>query len=367
MYKFPRIDWRFYWLGLAGLMLLLRYILSINPAFAELVYARGVYAVIRYVYDYTLGWLPIPFLYVALLALLGWGGWRWYRWRKQSSREHRPLRNRMGSFLLSILAVVAMVVVLFLGLWGYNYYRVPVHEQLGLEASGMNPQKVRAEAALATRQLIERYQQLRLAAGERASERLPVALERATRESLEEVLKATGYPTPGRVRCRQVFPKGLMMRLGATGIYIPMVGEGHIDGGLHPLARPFTMTHEMAHAYGFGDEATANFWAYLGTQANSDPAIQYAGALSYWRYAAGQLLRIDPNQFEKMVAQLPEGIRTDWQDIRKTHAQYPAFFPLLFDRIYDSFLKSQGVQDGVASYSRVVSLVVAWREQAASS
>lgn len=362
MKKFPRIDWRFTWIGLAVLALIVRYILSLNPTFTEIVYTRGVFTLFRYVYDYSLGFLPFPMLYPVLAGLLAWGGWRLWKYTRRPRRRERPLPNRIGSFLLTTLAVMAILMVAFFVLWGYNYYRVPVEHQMELELGKLDLSRLQAEIQLATREVVEARKQIP-GAGDAALDEhfLPPNMECSLRQHLLAVLQQTGYPAPGRVRGRQLYPKGWLMRLGATGIYIPFVLEGHIDGGLHPISKPFTMTHELSHGYGFGDEGTANFWAYLATRNAKDPFIQYSGKLYYWLYLASQLRAFSPPAYEDLQGQLPQAIRNDIRSIRENNARYPPFFPELFDKIYDNYLKSQGIQEGVQSYNRVVELVIAWR------
>ncbi len=361
MSKFPRIDWRFTWIGLAMLASLIKYFLSLNPTFTEIVYSRGIFPVFRWVFDFSLGLSPIPLLYMAMTALVVWAV---LRIRKGTKPEVRPFRNRLASVFLSITAAISIIIFFFFILWGYNYSRVPIEQQFELNSIQYDTARIKAEALLATQELIEARKQIPRAGTAALDQQfLSENLEASIRPSLQKILRGVGYPTPGRARCRQIYPRGWMMRLGATGIYIPHLGEGHIDGGLHPIAKPFTMAHEMSHAYGFGDEGTANFLAYLSTQSSNDPFIVYSGRFAYWRYAAGQLYTVDENAFQQLIDQLPAAVRLDWETVRKTHAQYPEFFPIIFDKIYDSFLKSQGVLDGKQSYTRVVSLVMAWRER----
>jgi hypothetical protein len=44
--------------------------------------------------------------------------------------------------------------------------------------------------------------------------------------------------------------------------------------------------------------------------------------------------------------------------------KYPGFFPTFSTLFYNSYLKSQGVEEGVISYSRVVAMVTTWRKKA---
>ena len=52
------LDKRFTWIGLGLFTMFITFLLGLNPTFTEVVYSRGLFALIRWVWDYTLGWIP---------------------------------------------------------------------------------------------------------------------------------------------------------------------------------------------------------------------------------------------------------------------------------------------------------------------
>jgi len=364
LYTFPRMDRRLIWIGLGLFTWVVNYLFQLNPAFTEIVYSRGIFLLLRWVWDYTLGWLPFPLLYLAVPLILAF----FFRKGIKAIQNYQQVRwrYRIGSFLFSLLAFLGAVFFLFQFMWGFNYYRVPVAEQMGLTLSAPDSNKVYTEAALAQQMILEVYAKISHKDDQPLlAKHLPENLEAELRANLTQVLAEWEYPTPGRVRSRIVFPKGLLMRLGASGIYIPFVGEGHIDAALPPVSQPFTLAHEMAHGYGIGNEGSANFWAYLTTEQSSHPAIQYSGRLAYWRYAMRQLRLLDTQAFQQHLEALPKGIQADMAAVREAYRQYPDFFPEFNERAYNSYLQSQGVKEGILSYQQLVALVQAWRVKAA--
>lgn len=348
-------------MGLGVLTLLLRWLFSVNPQFVEIVYSRSLFVLFRWIWDYSLGLLPFPLLYPAVL-LVGWGIWV-YR-KKRGKRPKRTLLQRVGATILDLSAFAGMCLFFFYFLWGFNYLRVPVEVQMDLDVEAWPDRKqLLEEAEISTRELLEVYA---LVAGDSLSgsrtERVK-DLEKQIRNAEAEVLKQLDYPASGRVRCRRIFPAGTLLQLGATGIYIPFIGEGQIDAALPPVSEPFTYAHEMAHANGFGDEGTANFIAWLTCEQAADPQIRYAGRLDYWFDVMGQLRQEDQAAYDRYRAMLPEGIEADIQSIRAVYQRYPGFFPTLSRKLYDTFLKGQGIEEGIRSYSRVVNLVIAWRKR----
>ncbi len=357
---FPKLDRRWLWIGAGLITLIINYLFKLNPNFTEIVYSRGIFVLIRNVWDYTLGWLPFPILYLILPILIVWVS------RKLiiTLRNYQQVRwrYRLGSMLISLLALISGIFTLFQFLWGFNYHRVPVEVQLGLTLRSPDSAAIYSEAQLATGWVIESRAQIpNIDSDPLSPTHLPDNLELHMRSQLVKALRDWKYPTPGRVRGRRLHPEGLLMRLGATGIYIPFVGEGHIDSALPPVVRPFTLAHELSHGLGIGDEGSANFWAFLATEQSTDPAIKYSGRLAYWRYTMRQLRLLDRGAFERIYDNLPEGIIADLNEIRNVYSKYPDFFPEMNRRVYDSYLKSQGVEKGILSYNELVARVRAWR------
>lgn len=364
------LDRRFIWIGLALVSLVIQQLFSANPFFTELAYSRGLFPLLRSIWDYTLGWSPIPLLYPAVFGLLFWIGFRWYKRRKDKEKSsERTIRQRLGRGFLNLLGVIAVILVLFLWSWGFNYQRQPIEHRLEIQLDSLTYDDVEQEFLWATDALIKAHARL----GDRDTTQsilatdLPEDLETHMRDKLKSVLQANDYPTPGRVRARRVFPPGTLFQLGASGIYLPWIGEGHIDAALPPVSQPYTLVHEMAHGYGFGDEGSCNFWAYLACMESENPSVQYSAAFAYWREVAREYLFVDTTQFKMVRDQLPQGVKRDLREIRNTIKKYPGFFPQASRSIYDIYLKSQGIREGQANYSRVVDLLVAWRKSRGES
>jgi hypothetical protein len=180
------------------------------------------------------------------------------------------------------------------------------------------------------------------------------------RGEVEYALGVAGAEHSGRVRVRQLWPKGFLLRWSTAGIYIPHAVEGHIDGGLLSVQKPFTLAHEMAHGYGITDEGACNFIAWLACSHSRDPWIRFGGALTYWRYAAAEM---PDSTVLAVVKDLDPFIIRSLELIRENDKKYPDIFPRLRDAIYTSYLKSHGVVGGLRSYNKVVSMVLQYLEK----
>lgn len=331
------------------------------PAFVERWYSRGLFVGVRWLFTVLDSWWPFAAVYMLVAGLLAWLVWR-VRFGK---KEEIPWPKRMLNFGHSLLAIVGAIIFLFQWLWGFNYGRVPLEQRLGFEPKPLTVSELREELMAATTDAIFLRKQLTEGPDTIIAEQLlNPNPETMMRNALTRQLWEMGYPTPGKVRGRSMFPKGILLRFSTAGVYLPFTGEGHVDAGLHHLQRPFVLAHEMSHAYGFGDEGTCNFLAYLACTRSGDPYLKYIGHLYYWRYVASEYLSMAPAEYEQFKKALPSGLRADVRAIQREMDKYPDILPELRDAAYNTYLQSQGIAEGMKNYDRVVMMVAAWRKTA---
>ena len=82
--------------------------------------------------------------------------------------------------------------------------------------------------------------------------------------------------------------------------------------------------------------------------------------VAYWRYLAIAYRGLQPEKYEQFREQLPTGFLADMEAINQELAKYPDIMPRFRNFAYDQYLKSQGISEGLASYSQIVMLVDAW-------
>ena len=232
------------------LTLLLRIPMGLFPAFTEGVYSRGFFLGVRYLLDYTIGWSPIPFSYIVILALIGY--WTW-----KVLRKAKPTGPKFKRALLNLAGFAGAFLFFFHFLWGFNYERTPIEQHLGLQLDSMTVDQLCFEAEWAARQAeADRAAIPGVTTDSLSDAVIPADLEERVRTAIASTMQAMDYPYAGRVRGRVLVPGGWMLRVGIGGIYNPFTGEGNVSGAQTPQKIPYTMAHEMAHGCGFGDEGS---------------------------------------------------------------------------------------------------------------
>lgn len=323
-------------------------------------YSQGLFVALREGWDALIGWVPVPLYYVFWLGVMLWlirfllAIWRGRRCKESWKTQGRRLVNALS-----------LLVAVFLFAWGFNYGRLEVADYAGFDYYEPTleelRQRVRTEAVELSR--MRAYLATDTAA-------LPAALFATTansaylRQPMELALATLGYPAAGSPFVRQLYPKGILLSWSTAGVYWPWVGQGNIDAGLHHLQKPAIAAHEMAHGYGFGDEGTCTFIAWLaGTFYEDDDPNAYAFKLSYWRRLASELRQQEPTAYWAWrAAELDPGIRNDLQAIYDNGERYKAIAPVVRDATYDTYLKAQGIHEGLLNYGKVVRMVEGYRK-----
>ncbi|EKB50087.1 DUF3810 domain-containing protein [Cecembia lonarensis] len=349
-----RGNWTWAILGL--LSIFVRYLAVRFPEKTEELYSRTIFPGIRNLIDLSISRLPFPTVYIFVgTVVLVFSFFIYHLLQKVGWKD------KLGYSIRSLCNGLGALVFFFLILWGYNYQRIPIFEQIGMKPVALTMEQVQAELDL-TRNILN---QLRYNIEEDTVAIEAIMpydeLERMVRSNMRENLYLLGLNFTGEPRTKQFFPAGFMRRMGILGIYFPFTGESYIDPTLHPLEKPFTIAHEMAHSYGVTDEGEANFIAWVICSNSDDPLLQYSGQLRLLRYQMNDLFRMSKEQYGEFLKTLPRGIRNDLISIQQANEKIKPFNLEISRKSNDLFLRTQGVKAGVASYQQLPMLAYAWR------
>ncbi|WP_026951911.1 DUF3810 domain-containing protein [Algoriphagus mannitolivorans] len=349
-------DWSWALLGIFALAI--RYFAIQNPEATDDWYSRRFFPGVRNVIDLTLGNLPFPSVYLFILVVILVLGIYLIRvlekpnWKSKSLYSFQALANGLGALIF-----------FFLVLWGFNYQRTPIFQQLSLKPKSLNLIQLESEINITLR-LVEQYR-TRLTYDTLAITEIMEypELEKLVRGNMSENLEILGLNFTGRPRTKMFPPPGFMRKMGILGIYFPFTGESYIDPTLHALEQPFTVAHEMAHSYGVTNEGEANFIAWVICSNSEYPLLRYSGHLRLLQYQMRDYYRMAPEEYKTWVKTLSRGVRNDLNSLREASEAIKPFSLELSRKSNDIFLKSQGVKAGVNSYQQLPMLAYAWRKR----
>ena len=265
-------------------------------------------------------------------------------WRRRAA-------GPIGRFLLNAAACAALVYLVFLAMWGLNYRREPLAQQLNFNQTDVTQERLVRLAYDVVAQLNQLH--------DRAHRQGFAGWARALRPTLEPAFRSLQSRLSSTARPRSGMPKWSVLsyffdRAGVSGMTDPFFLEVLVDRDLLPFERPFVLAHEWAHLSGRADEAEANFLGWLTCVQSGAPA-----AYSGWLYLYSETLAsLPPGERPAIVRTLAGGPRADLIAVAQRARRINPGLQAVSWRVYDRYLKANRVEEGVASYDRALTLVL---------
>jgi hypothetical protein len=314
----------------------------------ERYYSRWLYPIVQANVTSLSNRSPIALfdLAIVVVALIAVGLWTW---SIRLARKTQVIRSLWRGFVAT-LTLGAVVYLWFLAAWGLNYARPPLESQMTFDTSKVTPQAVRALAEHAIAQA-NRTHAAAHAAGFPAIHDVPPSLV----DALHSVEKELGRPRPTVVAT----PKWTLFSpfyraSGVSGQLGPFFLETLLNPDLTGPERPAVLGHEWAHLSGYAPEADASFVGLLAAM-RSGPAGEYSAWLDLVSEASRQL---QPVTQRLVLEQLAAGPREDQNAIRERLKALVQPVERVAWTTYDQMLRSQGIEEGVQNYSRVIELLI---------
>jgi hypothetical protein len=332
------------------LILVAAVVASFPPAAStvERFYSKWLYPMLQANLTALSNRAPVALFDVAIVVFILIAAGIWTR-SIRSARKQQAIRS-LARGLMATLTLVAILYLWFLASWGLNYARPPLEESLTFDASRVTPEAVRALAEHA----IERANHTHAAghaAGFPGIHDSPQPLINA----LHQVEKELGRPRPTVLSAPKwsIFTP-FYRASGVSGQLGPFFLETLLNPDLTGPERPAVLAHEWAHLSGYAPESDASFVGLLAAL-RAGPASEYSAWLELVSESVNQL---QPVTQRLVLEKLAPGPRDDQAAIRERLKALVRPVERVAWSSYDRMLKSQGVEEGVKSYSRVIQLLI---------
>lgn len=327
------------------------------PEIVEQYYSRQFYPLFSYIPKFLFGWLPFSvgdIVYMFLLCCLLWIVISSII--ALSKREWWLMQKRAMQFMLILVGVY----IYFYLSWGLHYYRVPVQQQLNLQIDTV----VRSEYMEIVDRYVEELNRLRTKLDTTTMDRV------AARTELEQLMRNSEDRLPmlarTQVRAKQPLSSKLVSYFTVTGYFNPFTQEVQVNNIMPKTSYPFTVIHELVHQMGIGFEDECNFIAFLMLQGHTNVWYRYAAYYETVQYLLRPLYFQDETLYESYVAKLSADVRRDYAEENLFWQEYRGTFNRLTNLFYGSYLRHNNQPEGMARYSLMSRLVIAWEMQASS-
>ncbi|WP_265459603.1 DUF3810 domain-containing protein [Enterococcus sp. HY326] len=352
---------RWLWLIPGILAFLLTQYAKANPVWTEQVYSLTIYPKLTTVVGFLPSlisfslteWVVVLFIIFVVALLI------FYIRKIIKGQSHRGWLAYKA--LATGFGIFSVVYFVFTALCGLNYYRQTFTyytgytlgetdetqlQQLCLDlAEELDTVRALLPEDIYTSQDFEAYAELSVTAIAKLAETYPV-LERSL------------YSKP-----KPVLLSDVMSQAGISGVFFPFTMESNINKQVPFYMIPSTMAHELAHQSGFMREDEANFIAYLASQKVDDPLMNYSGLSLAFNHAISALNRVDAEQATFIRENLSEKVQEDRAYYAAYLSDYRGLFYHFSTKVNDTYLKANNQSDGVASYGRMVELMLAERRE----
>jgi hypothetical protein len=337
-----------FWLG----ALILAVGLAVLPVPAWMIdrfYSRDAYPVIQGAVTTLSNAIPfavLDLLLVVLVVLLV----RWVMRLVRVARASGVVTAAWDVFRRGVRAA-SIVAILFLLMWGLNYRRTSLEVSLNL--TGPRPSADDLQSAILEANALASRVRPSFVPSDAPGyadvvRRLPAPFNVALRQLNRPTLNVPGRPKYSLVLTPYFTAAGI------DGMIDPLALESIVHPDLLPVERPFILAHEWAHLAGAADEAEASAIGWLACM-KGDPELAYSASV-YLIGEAGSALSRD--RWRAVAVRLDPAVRSDLNAIARRVEREQPTVQRTASRVYDTYLKANRVDDGVASYSRALTLIL---------
>ncbi len=329
---------------------------SASAARVEGDYSTGFYPPFAGFLRHVFGWLPISFGDILYGAFGVFILWRVVRGITRLFKKRVSWKG-FGIGCLKLVAIALALYVSFNFLWGINYDRKGIAEQLNLQMqqysitdlqnlNGMLVEKVNAsKASLVNSNAI--YPSSK-------------ALFKRVGDAYSKIESTYPFLQYHTVSIKPSIWGWLGNYTGFTGYYNPFTGEAQVNTTVPKFLQPYICCHEVAHQLGYAKEMEANFVGYLAAAASGDTLFHYSVYLDLFFYSNRNLYAMDSVAARSYTKQLSPDVKADIDEWKRFVRSHKNPVEPVIRWIYGKYLQGNQQPQGVLAYDEVTSFLIAY-------
>lgn len=338
---------------ISGVLATVIFFVGLNSRLVERLYSDQLYRFVSGVQRTISGIFPFSIgdiLYVLFIAFVLFRIFR-YLGRLKASGFSKP---GLLAAPLGLLNFTLILYIAFKLLWGLNYSRPSIAEQLHIGNEKYSPQQLKALAEF----LIKQINDVQL---DRLKNQHPASLKYTASElefqaaaAFQEMHAKHSFFSYRQPALKKVLNTWLITKIGLEGYYNPLSGEANVNMRIPAHGLPFVACHEIAHQLGVGREDEANLVGYLVAANSTDLNFRYAALYSVLRNVLFELRIKLPEAYEPIAALINADTKLDFKRDKEFWLKYNSDMYAYMDVALDSFLKLNNQQKGINSYQDIV-------------
>jgi len=335
-----------------ALLALILYLSGCSPALVENLYVQGIYPIISVAQRFLSSFFSFSLGDLLYLLLIGYMLWQIYHF----CRGYLHKRLRKPDWLLAVLRVLTFLFILYVAfklLWGLNYSRLPIAQQLGIKNEKYSAKELVALGDYMVDQ-INAIQKLRKPDTLRKQIYTAEALETKAAFSYQQLAVKNPFFKYKSPALKPVLSSWVVTKIGLEGYYNPLTGEANLNMMLNAANLPFVACHEISHQLGIAREDEANLIGYLVATASPDLNFRYSGNYCVLKNVLFEIGVKSPADYVRLRKKINAATLKDFKADREFWRKYNSNMFGYMETTLDQFLKLNNQQKGVDSYQDIV-------------
>ncbi len=330
---------------------------SLFPNLVETLYATSFYPYFAHIQRLLFGWLPCSLgdicyaMFIGYLLLL-FGRFIAAIYNKKISRQNTK------KIILQVIKVLLWLYIAFNILWGLNYERKGIEDQLKLKNTTYTTDALKDLLCDVTEQLNSTRNELGDSTYVYPSEKEIISL---SYEAYQNVKAQYPFLIYHNLSVKPSLLTEMVSYAGYSGYYNPFTGEAQVNTDLPKFYMPFVTCHEMAHQLGYASESEASFVGFLAAIHSNKPLFRYSALFELFLVANSELLQRDFWSGILNLKSLHPSVKRDRRIYKEFILGRQNNVEPIIKNVYDQYLKANQQRSGINSYNELVGWVIAYK------
>lgn len=337
--------------GILIIITALIFFFGLSPTLVQTYYSTGIYIYISATLRFVSSIFPFAIGDIIYALIIGYVIYKIYQFyqlirKKQLQKSHRI------TVPLQVLNFGLLLYIIFKLVWGLNYSRPSISEELGIG----NRKYTVKELLLLGNYFVNKTNALKgncLADGNEIHLSLKQLREQAVAAYAKMYKKNSVfyYPQPS---VKSVLIPWVTSKVGIEGYYAPLSAEANINTDLPSFVKPYVTCHEIGHQLGIAYEDEANLMGYLTADNSNNIYFQYSANYEMLRYILFEIRMKSPDDYKAIRSKISEPVLADFKAEKEFWRKYNGQMFGYMDAAFDRFLKLNNQKKGIDSYQDIV-------------
>ena len=327
------------------------FIWGLFPNFVFNTYSAGIYPYISIalrwvssIFTFAIGDFLYAILILCIFYLIIKFFWRIKKtgWKKTDSIQ----------VPIAIINTLLIFYISFKLLWGLNYSRPSISQQLNIE----NEKYTIKELIVLGDYFVKKTNKLKIHT-QKLGKAPKYDINQLEKISTEAYLKlAKQYPLLiyRNPSLKPATSSLILSKSGIAGYYNPLSGEANLNMDLPSYTKPYVSCHEIAHQLGIAYEDEANLIGYMASSNSNDIYFQYAANYEMLKYVLNEIGMKSNDGYQLIYSQILPAVFEDFRIEREFWEKNDSSMNAYMDFTFDSFLKLNNQPKGIESYQDIV-------------